>query len=240
MKNKIAKFFEYASVIVALIIAVLVTKNLGIESMMRSKEEPVTLAMTEDGLPEDFIGMPAADDIPRIEDAQAWEDAWQTSYITIEPLSIIPTGYGTRHPWVSAYTNAGRRGGPRKRAEVTNMTFDILDEYGEYFLVELPDGSYILAQISEDDARKLKSGKQIALPIGRKSPVDSRILSSISDLCDEYDVNTENVFYCINDAWKESHELTLLLIRIGVAILTAIVLGTIFITIIDKIFKVKD
>lgn len=239
MKNKFVKFLEYAFVIVALIIAVLVAKNLGIESMLRSKEEPITLAMTEDGLPEDFIGMPAADDIPRIEDAQTWEDTRQTSYVTIEPINIIPTGYGTRHPWVSAYST-GRRGRVRNRPAVSSMTLDILGEYGEYFLVELPDESYILAQISPDDVRKIKSGKQITLPIGRKTNANGTILSNIANLCDEYDVNTDDVFYCINDAWNESHEFIVLIIRMGAAILTALVVGTIFITIIDKIFKVKD
>lgn len=239
MKSKFAKFLEYAAIIIAIIIAVITVKNLNIESMLRGKEEPVTSAMTESLLSEDIIGMPAADDIPRIEDVQEWEDTWQTSYVTIEPLSIIPTGYGTRHPWVSAYST-GRRGRIRNRPVVSEMAFDILDEYGEYFLVELPDGSYILAQMSADDAGKIKSGKQFALPIGHKSAANGTVLANISDLCEEYDVYTDGVFYCINDAWNESHSLTIQLIRIGAGILTTLVLGTIFITIIDKIFKVKD
>lgn len=239
MKSKFVKFLEFVSVIAALVIAVLTVKSLSLESILRGKEEPVTLSMTEDGLPEDFIGLPAADDIPRIEDAQTWEDTWQTSYVTIEPTDIIPTGYGTRHSWVSAYRKT-RRGGQTKRADVTNMALDVFGEYGEYFLVALPDESYILAQMSADDARKIKSGKQTALPVGRKSAVNGQILPSISALCDEYDVDTEGVFYCINDTWNESHSFMMLLVRVGLGFLVTIVLGTIFITVIDKIFKVKD
>ena len=74
MKKMLRKVLEFVSVIIALIIAVLVAKDLPLESLLRGKEEPVTLAMTEGGLPEDYIGMPAADDIPRIEDAESWED----------------------------------------------------------------------------------------------------------------------------------------------------------------------
>ena len=69
----------------ALVIAVFAAMNVGVESMLRGKEEAVTLKMTEDGFPEDYIGMPAADDIPRIEDAEMWEETWATSYVTVEP-----------------------------------------------------------------------------------------------------------------------------------------------------------
>ena len=239
MKNTLRKILEFLSVVIGLIIAVLVAKELPVESMLRGKEEPVTLAMTEDGLPEDFIGMPAADDIPRIEDAQTWEDTWQTSYVTVEPEAIIPTGIGTRHPWVSMYSSGSRRSGSRYRADVSDMAFDILGEYGEYFLIQLPDKSYILAQMSIDDARALKAGKKITLPVGRKGPVHQQALSKLEEFGKDYDVNTEGVFYCINDTWNESHEMIVLLIRFGCGALITLVIGVILITIVDKILKEK-
>ncbi|MDE5931860.1 MAG: hypothetical protein K2H40_05175, partial [Lachnospiraceae bacterium] len=207
--------------------------------LLRGKEEPVTLAMTEGGLPEEYIGMPAADDIPRIEDAESWEDTWQTSYVTIEPIGIVSTGVGARHPWVSAYTST-RRGGQRHRPDVSDMAFDVLDEYGEYFLIQLPDQSYILAQMSVDDARALKAGKEIALPIGRKSSVYQQALKNMEDICKDYDVNTEGVFYCINDKWNEEHEFIVQLLRIGSIFLVALVLGSILIAFVDKVMKQKD
>lgn len=240
MKTKIVKFLEFAAVIVAIIVGILVEENLSIESMLRGNEESVTLSMTEKGLPEESIGMPAADDIPRIEDAQAWEDTWQTSYITVEPVSIVYTGLGVRHPWVSTYTKASRRRGVRRRADVTSTVLDIFDEYGEYYLIQLPDESYILAQMSKDDARKLKAGKEITLPIGRKGPVNAQILPKIEDICQEYGANTEGVFYCINDDWNEGHSTIMTLIRIAVIAAFTIVLGVILIMVIDKIFKVED
>ena len=73
MKKMIVKLLEFASVIIALVVGIFLAKNISVESILRGKEEPVSLAMTENGLPEDFIGMPAGDDIPRINDAQTWE-----------------------------------------------------------------------------------------------------------------------------------------------------------------------
>lgn len=240
MKEKFVKFLEFAAVIAAIIVGILVEENLSIESMLRRNEGPVTLSMTENGLPDEYVGRPAADDIPRIKDGETWEDTWQTSYITVEPISIVSTGLGVRHPWVSAYTSSGRRGGPRRRADVASTSFDIFGEYGEYYLIQLPDESYILAQMSNDDARKLKAGKEITLPIGKKGPVNSQILPKIKDICQEYDVNTEGVFYCINDDWNEGHSTMMSFIRLGIIAAFTLVLGVILIMIIDKIFKVKD
>ena len=240
MKSKVVKFFEFIVVVAALFVAILVSKNLGVESMLRGKEDPVTLAMTEHGLAEDYIGLPAADDIPRIEDLQTWDDTWQTSFVTIEPINIISTGTGTRNNWIPAYSNASRRGGPRKKAEVSSTAFDVFGDYAEYYLIQLPDKSYILAQMSMDDARKLKAGQAITLPVGQKSAVNRNVLANIKDLCEEYDVYTDGVFYCINDKWNEEHSFMVLLIRYGVGALIALVLGTLLIMLVDKIFKVKD
>ncbi len=240
MKKTMIKVLEFAAVIVALVIAAIVTMNIGVESLLRGKEEAVTLSMTEEGLPEDYIGMPAADDIPRIEDARMWEDTWQTSYVTAEPTDIIFTGVGARYSWVSAYTNTGRRGGPRKRADVTNMALDILGEYGEYYLIQLPDESYILAQMPRDIARKLKAGAKIALPVGRKTASHRQVISRIEDLCQEYHVDTENVLYCINDKWNEGHSLLVQFIRLGIGAVITLAFGTILITVIHKIFKAEE
>lgn len=239
MRKKITKFLEFVVVIAALAVGVLVSRNLPIESLLRGKEEAVTLEMTENGLQEDYVGMPAADDIPRIEDAEGWEKTWQTSCVTVEPMEIISTGIGARHPWVDAYTRT-RRGGQRYRPDVSSMAFDVLDEYGEYFLIQLPDKSYILAQISTDDARALKAGKKITLPIGKKAGVYQQALRDLENICQNYDVNTDGVFYCINDKWNEEHEFIVQLLRIGSVFLTALVLGGFLITIVDKVMKQKD
>ena len=96
MKKLVVKTLEGASVIVALIVGVFLMNTIGVESILRGKEEPVTLAMTEDGLQEDFVGRPAGDDIPRVTNIEEWDDTWASSCVTIEPLSVIPTGIGAR------------------------------------------------------------------------------------------------------------------------------------------------
>ena len=239
MKDKLIKFLNYAAVIAAILLSIVIEESLPLESMLKGKEEAVSLAMTEKGLPEEYIGNPAGSDIPRIEDIKTWEETRLTNYVTIEPVGIVSTGYGTRHPWVAAYTNASRRGGARKRADVTSTVLDVLGEYGEYYLLQLPDESYILAQMSPDDARKIKAGKEITLPVGRKKSADRRVLSQISDLCKKYDVDTEGVFYCIDDEWNGAHSTSIQLMRIGIIIVMSLVIGVILIMLIEKFLKEK-
>ena len=107
--DKFLKILDFVLVIAAIVLAVYVGKNIGLEYLMRGREEPVTLSMTEGGLPEDYIGRPAGGDIPLIEDGHSWEEAWATDYITIQPVGIVSTGVGALHPWVDAYTTPTRR-----------------------------------------------------------------------------------------------------------------------------------
>lgn len=241
MKAFIVKALEFIAVIIGLIVGGFFAKNIGLESILRGKEEAVTLTVAEESLMDDIIGLPAGDDIPRIETAQIWSDTWwDISCITVEPTNIIPTGIAVRHPWISSYRTS-RRTGRRKRPDVTYAVLDPFDEYGEYYLLQLPDQSYILAQIPIDYVWKIKLGQKVTLPIGKKHAINNQVVNRIRALCEEYQVDMEEgIFYCINDQWNEEHHTLLLLIRFGIAFVTMLLVGTILITIVHKILKVKE
>ena len=223
----LVKGLEFVVVIVALVVGVYVGKTISVESILRKGLEPVTLAKTEEGLPEECVGRPAADDIPRVENMADWDEAWDYDYITIEPKNIVGTGIGVRYPWVSIY-NRSRRGGQRRKADVINTKFDIFNEYGEYYLVQLPDDSYVLAEVSLEEARKIKAGKSVALPVGRKQNADSRVLPNIQNICEEYGVaDMEKIFYCIDDQWNQNNNFKVLMIRLAVGAVVVLALGTI-------------
>ncbi len=241
MKAFFVKVLEFVAVIIGLIAGGFLSKNIGLESILNKEKKTVTLAITEEHLIDDIIGMPAGNDIPRIENSQTWTDTWwDVSCVTVEPTKIISTGIAVRHPWVPAYRRS-RRGGNRKRADVTYAVFDAFDEYSEYYLLQLPDKSYILAQIPVDYVWKIKLGQKVTLPIGKKHAANSQAVNRIRDLCEKYNVDTEEgVFYCINDQWNEEHRILSQFIRLGIAFITMLVVGTIIITIVHKIFRVKD
>lgn len=96
MKSKI-KIHEAILVIAALAIAIYVGKNIGIEYVLRGNEEPVSIAEAKEDHLGEYLGMPAGEDIPRINTLSEWEDIrTSTEYITIEPAEAIPTGIGSR------------------------------------------------------------------------------------------------------------------------------------------------
>lgn len=241
MKAFVVKVFEFIAVIVGLMIGGFAAKNIGLESILRGKEKPVSLAQAEEGLAEDSVGMLAGADIPRIENAQEWEDTWwDISCITLEPTDIVSTGIAARHTWVSPYWNSRKRG-RRKRPEVYYAVCDVFNEYGEYVLLQLPDQSYIMAQIPVEYIWKIKLGQEVTLPIGIKHAANSQVLSRIRDLCKEYQVNTdEGIFYCFNDQWNEEHNMILLSIRFIIMFVIMFLFSTIFITILHKVFRMKE
>lgn len=250
MKAKIGVILGLAVIIVAIWVGTSVPKIIPFETLFKGREESVSLAMLETRHPEDYIGKPAGDDIPRIEDVKTWEDTLQGSYMTIEPVGIISTGIGTRHPWVSVNSPAftlrshpglGNANGNRvpERPDVINMDLDLFAEYAEYYILQLPDQSYILAQMSVDNARRIMAGNEITLPVGRKSYTDFEALSLIRTLCEQYNVNTDGVFYCIDDKWNEDHSLLLLLVRGCLMVVITIAVGAVLIKLIEKIKKIK-
>ena len=52
----LVKGLEFVVVIVALVVGVYVGKTISVESILRKGLEPVTLAKTEEGLPEECVG----------------------------------------------------------------------------------------------------------------------------------------------------------------------------------------
>ncbi|MCI8365928.1 MAG: hypothetical protein HFG34_13440, partial [Eubacterium sp.] len=106
------------------------------------------------------------------------------------------------------------------------------------YLLELPDGSYILAQIPESAVRAIRSGKNITLPIGKK--VSQGIPDKLKTLCEEYDAYTGGIYYAFNDEWQEEHKFLILLLRIGVTMAVLFILAIVFIFIGNKLFRVKQ
>lgn len=238
MKKKIV---DVVSVIIALVIAVYAARNVGLEYLLRGTEEPVTLAMAEETYAEAVTGLPAAEDIPRIENQEQWEELGEFSSVTIEPVDIISTGIGSRHPWVPEYKRkTTRRSRNRVIPAVSDMKWDIFDEYAEYYLLQLPDESYILAQIAQDDVKKLKVGKAITLPVGRKVQVLSQAQKELGEICAEYNVSADHSFYSINDNWNDEHEVLMQIIRFILGVIVCFAVATGLITVLYKIFRLEE
>lgn len=212
-----------ASVLLSLVCASLLFLNWNPEALFRREETPVTRSDMEQDGAEDFTGSVAGEDIPRLMSAADFSEMISgLDYATAEPVGIVPTGVYSLKPWVSHYstnTYKGRTTTGSRRAEVSTSGLDILGNYNPYYLLELPDHSYILAQIPQMEADAIAEGESVTLPIGQKAGMTDAAWSRLAAVCGEYGADMDGVFYAFDNEWQEEHHTTLLLLRFGAAAL---------------------
>lgn len=239
------KLISFISAIPALAAAILVYLNWNPEALLQGKLSPVSMEDVKSGKMEDVIGAKAGDDIPVLSGREDFEK--NSSFIfTAEPAHVISTGVYELKAWVDPYYSSGGRrriGAVKKKPQFRlyknpdGLLNDRVD-YLQIYLLELPDGSYILAQIPEKFVKAIRSGKSAALPIGKK--VSQGIPDKLRTLCEEYDAYTGGIYYAFNDKWQEEHKFLILILRIGVTMGVFFLLTVVLIFIGNKIFRIKQ
>lgn len=233
-----------ASVLIALVCAALLFINWNPEALFQSDEPPVSISDIEQNSTADFTGSPASADIPRLNGAEDFaETNFEVEYVTVEPVGIVPTEVSSLKPWVSHYnthTYRGRTTTGSRREEVRTSGFDLLVNYLPYYLLELPDHTYILAQIPQESVKAIEQGESVTLPIGQKIGMTDTARNHLSDICEEYEADMDGVFYAFDNEWQEEHHSALLLVRFGAAALLWFVLAVGLTLIGWKLFKSKE
>ena len=154
------------SVLIALVCAALVCLNWNPEPFLKGKEQPVTLSDIEQNLTTDFNGFPAGEDIPRLTSAEDFsETIYLSDYVTAEPVGIVETGISSLKPWEDHYYTQrvkGRATGRQiRQPEIISSGWDLLGSYQPYYLLELPDHTYIVAQIPPETAKAIEKGESV-------------------------------------------------------------------------------
>lgn len=79
---------------------------------------------------------------------------FDADYAAAEAVDVIPTDVYSLKPWAEPYTNRrvnGRIAKGRRKASVITSSFNMKDDYHQYYLLDLAYGSFILAQIPQND-----------------------------------------------------------------------------------------
>lgn len=241
---KTEKIIAWVSTILGLILATVFFLRWHPEHLWQHKGEPVTMAEIESNLAKDYSGMVAGDDIFRLSGAADFEDVWYYhNYVTAEPIGIISTDVYSLKSWVNPYVQTGKRHrnytGKRK-AEVITSKLNLWEDYNPYYLLELPDHTYLLAQIPSDQAEAIARGKKVTLPIGRKVGITATAASALAEVCQEYQVDTDGVYYAFNDEWEKKHYFLSFIIRFALAAVICLATATGLITLGNKLFKVSS
>lgn len=242
--KKLVKALDVFLIIAALAAAYYVGGNIDMVHILKGKEALASKAEIEAGDLDEYLGKPAGIDVERITGLDGWDKTYAMDYVTVDSDRIIPTGISSLHPWVpkTSYSSKTRTRTRRikRKPDITKEWMDIFDEYAEFSLIKLPDGSYIVAQIPEYEMRRLKSGKQVTLPVGKKVPLGDTEKRRIQKICQEYKASTDGVFYAIDQEWNKSHQNIMFFLRIGLGFVVLMVLGVLLLLLREKIIKVKE
>lgn len=233
------------SVLIALVCATLFFFNWNPEVLFKLNEPMVSMSDIEQNITTDFIGSPAGSDIPRLNGAEDFSEIiYLADYVTAEPVGIVQTGISSLSPWEDHYYTQrvkGRTTGRQIRLpEITSSGWDLPGSYLPYYLLELPDYTYIVAQIPQETAKAIEKGKSVTLPIGQKVSMTSAAQNELSAICEEYGADMDSMFYAFNDKWQEEHQFILLLLRFGAAALLWFVLLAGLIWAGCKLFKIEE
>ncbi|MBQ6687859.1 MAG: hypothetical protein IJN02_01340 [Bacteroidales bacterium] len=240
----VKKIVEGFIVIVSLIVAFFVYKGINPEQFIKPDDTPVMLGEIDITSQTCYTGKAAGSDIPRLTSSEELEELVGTSYVTAQTSEVISTGvYGIK-PWVDPYEitkvrNAkGRMVSSGRRApDATDNAVQAVEYYQEYYLIKLPDESYILAQFGDTYREKIENGENITLPIGLRKANTDTARKYLKGICDSYQADNTYTLYMIDDEWQEEHEFTFMLMKFGIAAVVFIVLAVGALTI---FYKVSD
>lgn len=178
--------------------------------------------------PEKFIkpdsAQMAEEDIPRLSGRDEFEALVGTDPVTAEPEEVIATGVYGLKPWVDPYKIArttmpnGRMVSTGRRApDATNSSVMAVEHYQEFYLIRLPDQTYILAQFGRMYREEIERGVSVTLPTGVKKPVSAEAQKYLKEICGAYGADSSCVLYMIDDEWQQRHDFQFFMIKLGIA-----------------------
>lgn len=232
--------------ILAFVAAFLFFQRFQPETFMKKAGEPVEMGEIETGTSESYTGKTAGEDIPRITSIDDFERITDSDCVTVVPVSVAETGIYSLKPWVDPYkitkrrNSRGRTYSTGQRApEVTDMLTSNAEYYREYYLIELEDSAYILAQFSASYRKEIEKGERVTLPIGVKKTNSDAASSALEKICSEYHADNTYTLYMADDEWDQDNYFTVFIVRFGAAAAVFFVLAMILFLGAGKIFRIN-
>ncbi len=235
------KALDCAIVVACAVFAVLAYAKFDLEKILweKSGQEAVESSEIAEDLAGDYLGKPAGEGIREIDGKEAWEDLLNDmEYATAAPKSIVKTDVYSLAEWADPYVR--RRNGTvrRRKAEARQTPLDLFTDYTPYYVVELEDGSHILAQMSRGIAADIEKGRADRLPIGQKHGVRQGAKELLAPICEAYGASADYVFYAVDNAWQESHSFAVFLGKAAVGTAVFFVLAVLLLLLKGKVVEV--
>jgi len=224
------KVMDLVLYLLAAAVGVIVFQKFDVESILLDRADfaPVSQdEMSRDTL-RDYAGMPAGDGVVSLDTIEQWDDVvTDSSFVTVTPRDIHKTDVSTLAKWESFFDSKRTGAAGRRRQEVTRGSLHMPLIYCPVYIIELPDGNCVLAQMSGCYAGKLAKGEKITLPLGTRRGMLEETRSLLADDITEYGTPDDYLLYTMNDEWQKEKADIILFSKLAAAIVSGIALAVV-------------
>lgn len=142
----------------------------------------------------DYTGQKAGDGVHFLTTGEEWEALLREfDYVTVIPMGI----------------------------ERTNV-YDWEKASSPYYIIELEDGTCLLAQMNQGLAARIQRGQRIELPLGRKIEIPQNTRAQLAPFCESHNIATDYALYTIDDNWKAKHVKPIFYGKLAASVIVAI------------------
>lgn len=248
MRKKLENFIKFVGGLAILGISMLVYQWVTPESFLPYEEQAVELEEIKVNPLEDYAGKPPGETIPKLAGKDEWEQLIHGGYAAVSTDELIPTGiYGllSQEAYHTLREGAVRIGGRIRRKTntvewATRWPLNDAQYYQEYYLVRLPDSTYILALLSPGVERELRRKGEITLPIGRKETIRNEVRTLFTEACSTYEVEAVYYLHMVDNAWMEEKRGMRFALRLIPAAGVFFLLAAGWVLMIGKVFHTED
>lgn len=234
------KILDCVIVIVSLAVGFVVFGKFDMEGILwnRSEQSAVSSQEIEENHGTDHTGKPAGDGITKIDSQSGWEAVLNdVDYVTVTPKGIEKTDVYSLAEWSDHFNRRKSGAAGRRKAEVRQSAWDISLDYSPYYIIELEDGSHILAQMNRCIAGEIEKGKEIALPLGQKKGFSQEAKNLLAPVCETYQVPADYVLYTIDNEWQSEHSFGIFIGKFIAAAIVFFILAVVLELLAEKFFK---
>lgn len=233
---------DYILIILSFLIAIFFYTSFDVENILwnRYKRETINQETINQNKTKEYTGSIPDKDITVIKSKEEWDKVVNTiEYISVIPKSIYKTNIYSLAKWVDFYTKQPNGTSKRKLEEVKKTSFDISSNYIPFYIIELEDGSHILAQMNRGIAKKIQNGERVLLPLGKKIGFSKKAKNLLKPICEEWEVETDYVLYTIDNTWQADNKNKIWIIKLTISALLFIILAISLQLLYDKLSKIK-
>lgn len=237
------KILDFVIVVASLAAAVFVFSGFNMEGILKKMNPPAVVSsqQMEENPGAIYVGNPAGEGIPEVHGKSDWEETLNSiKDITVVPKSIQKTDVYSLAEWADPFKRRRNGAVGKQKAAVKRSPVDVFLDYVPYYVVELEDGSHVLAQFSQNTAKEIQKGKIEKLPIGRKQGFSQTAKSMLAPICEEYQAPGDYIFYAVDNEWQEKHSFEIMIGKAVVAVVFFFVLAVILELLVDKLFGKKN